>query len=358
MPPVRSTARISLTPAQDERSRTGARVERWGILLLTVGAAFALLPLWAPLMMAGWAAVLAAPLQQRWIKRVGGGRHRAAAAVTVLLSVVVLAPMAFAGVVLWYASLELMRLLQGSSGGSEALRLLVSTEPSLAGKPLGWRQLAELADKHGAGLANAASTVIDAATTVVVGLFVFVAGFYTFLVQGRRGFTWALAHSPIPKGHLARFAEAYVETGRGLFIGMGLTALLQGALATAGYVALQVPQALVLGLLTTLASLIPLVGSGLIWLPVAIGLFLSGRPGAAVAILILGLIVSTVDNFARPALARRAHLQLNSFLVFVAMLGGTAAFGAFGLLLGPLLVRLAIEGFRVLSAASVPANAG
>ena len=57
---------------------------------------------------------------------------------------------------------------------------------------------------------------------------------------------------------------------------------------------------------------------------------------------------SVVDNIVRPMLSRYGKLDLSAFIVLVAMLGGVAAFGGFGLLLGPLLVRLALEGWRIL----------
>src|SRR5690606_41073394 len=57
-------------------------------------------------------------------------------------------------------------------------------------------------------------------------------GFYTLLVDGRRAYGWLIEHSPVRRRYLIRFADAFAETGRGLFIGMGLTALIQGALAT------------------------------------------------------------------------------------------------------------------------------
>jgi predicted PurR-regulated permease PerM len=104
----------------------------------------------------------------------------------------------------------------------------------------------------------------------------------------------------------------------------------------------------VLGLLTTAAALIPSVGTALVWVPVTAGLFLAGRDQAALVLLGVGLFVSVVDNLVRPGLSRYGKLELSSFVVLVAMLGGVAAFGGFGLLLGPLFVRLAVEGFRLL----------
>jgi predicted PurR-regulated permease PerM len=183
---------------------------------------------------------------------------------------------------------------------------------------------------------------------MALGVVVFVSAFYTFLIEGQRLHEWLLVHSPIGRDRFHRLSNCFVEVGRGLLIGVVLTAVLQAAVATVGYVVCGVPQALVLGLVTVFASLIPSIGSALVWLPVTAGLAVSGRLGAAAVMLGIGCVVSVIDNLVRPLLARYGELRMNGLLLFIAMLGGVAVFGATGLLLGPLLVRLAIEGLTML----------
>jgi predicted PurR-regulated permease PerM len=99
--------------------------------------------------------------------------------------------------------------------------------------------------------------------------------------------------------------------------------------------------------LTTFAALIPSVGTGLVWAPLTALLFLSDRSGAGIALLVLGSSISVVDNFVRPWLSRHGHLNLPTFVLFVSMLGGISAFGPWGLLLGPLAVRLSVEALAI-----------
>jgi predicted PurR-regulated permease PerM len=205
-----------------------------------------------------------------------------------------------------------------------------------------------LVRQHGATALAAARRIFGAASVALIGLVVFVAGFYTLLTEGKAAHDWLLERAPISRGHFHRLANVFSEVGRGLVVGVGLTALSQGAVATIGYLATGVPQALVLGMLTVFASLIPSVGSALVWAPVTAGLALGGRPGAALVMLCIGLFVSVVDNLLRPFFARYADLSMNSLVLFVAMLGGIVVFGAWGLLLGPLLVRWAMEGLTML----------
>lgn len=309
------------------------------------------MPLWEPLLLAAFAAVVAHPLHERLSRKLGG-RVRASALVTMAVVVAVLIPTAIASVALYRGALELAQRLQQSTGGFDALRLLVSGSGKHS--PLNARAVVQYLRENGLGALAAAQTVFGAATTVVVDAFVFALGFHACLVDGRRGYHWLLDRSPIPRPHVVRFTRAFNETARGLLVGIGLTAVLQGAVAMLGYQLLDVPQAAVLGLLTTAAALIPSVGTALVWVPVTAGLFLAGRSEAAVILLGVGLFVSVIDNLVRPMLSRYGKLELSGFIVLVAMLGGVAAFGGFGLLLGPLLVRLALEGFRLLSEDSGP----
>ena len=125
---------------------------------------------------------------------------------------------------------------------------------------------------------------------------------------------------------------------------IGLTGLVQGLLATAAYFALGVPRALVLGLVTCVASIIPSVGTALVWVPVAAGLFLSGRTTQAVILVAVGVLaIGSIDNVLRPIFARYGKLELPTFVLLTSIFGGLALFGAWGLILGPLLARLAKE---------------
>lgn len=338
---------------REERRSLREASFHWALVLATFSAALALVPLWAPLLLASWLAMIVRPLHVRLVRRMGGS-GRAAAVITVLLVGVAFTPMIVLTLSLISAATALIERLRSSSGVRDALQTLLSSEvlpgdgqldPSQV--KVDAQQVLDFARTHGGGALNAASTLFGAATTAVVGLFVLVYGFYTFLVEGRRIAQWIVEHSPLERWQTTRLMSAFSETGRGLLIGVGLTALFQGGVATLGYVVIGVPQALVLGLLTTFAALIPSVGTGLVWAPLAVGLVLADRPGQAAAIVALGCVISVADNFVRPFLSRYARLDLPMFLLFVAMLGGIAMFGAWGLLLGPLFVRLAVEALRL-----------
>jgi predicted PurR-regulated permease PerM len=155
---------------------------------------------------------------------------------------------------------------------------------------------------------------------------------------------WIKRNSPLEARHLDRIADAFHETGRGLLVGVGLTSATQGLAATIIYLALGVPRFWVLGPITGLASIIPMVGTALVWGPIALGFFLTAHPIKGVILLVLGMgVIGVIDNLLRPIYARMGALKMPMFLLFLAVFGGLAAFGTWGALIGPLIVRLAME---------------
>jgi predicted PurR-regulated permease PerM len=340
-----------LDPPRGERRQLQSASFHWLLVLACATAALTLVPLWAPLLLASWMAMVVRPLHARLVRRVKGS-GRAAAVVTVLLVVLSLAPVVLMSLSLIAATVDLVERLQTSGGAREALQTLLASE-TLPSKirpdqlELDAQQIVSFGQRLGGGALKAVTTFFGAATAATIAAFVFVYGFYTFLIDSRRCHAWIVDHSPLERWQTLRLTAAYAETGRGLLIGVGLTALVQGTVATIGYVIIGVPQALVLGLLTTFAALIPSVGTGLVWAPLALGLAVAGRMKEAAAVVVLGCVISVADNFIRPILTRHARLELPTFLLFVAMLGGIAMFGTWGLLLGPLFVRLGVEALRL-----------
>lgn len=121
-----------------------------------------------------------------------------------------------------------------------------------------------------------------------------------------------------------------------------VVALVQGLLGGITFAALGIQSPLFWGVAMGLFSLLPAVGPWLIWLPAALVFLLEGKWGYAITLLVVGvLVISLVDNILRPALIS-GRAQMNGLLVFISILGGIAAFGVLGLVLGPILVALGV----------------
>jgi predicted PurR-regulated permease PerM len=190
--------------------------------------------------------------------------------------------------------------------------------------------------------------IVTQTAQIIIGLVILLAGIYALLVDGKTWYRWAEEHAPMGARVLRRLAEAFNETGRGLAFGVVGAGLMQALAATGADLVLGVPQALPLGLLTLVFSIVPLFGTALVWVPVAAGLAMTGRMGAGIGLAIFGIVViGSIDNLARPWLAKRGKLQLPTFLVLVSMFGGVELFGGWGIIYGPLLLRLAKEALEV-----------
>jgi len=319
---------------------------RWGAILFTIAAGLMIWPMWQPLVLATWFAIFARPLM-KGVSRITRGRHRAAAVLTVLLLLLVLVPAGLFVASLVSAAAELLQSVLKSKGGRGALEAIVSSG-SADGQKLALGDLVPLTKESGERAFGLATSIAGATATGILGIFVFVIAAYTFLAEGREVYNWIEAHLPIAPRNFSRYASAFAETGRGLVVGVGLTAVIQGVTATVAYLALGIPRAFVLGVLTAAVSLIPSVGTALVWGPVAVGLALTGHWGRAVIMVAIGIfVIGLVDNLLRPLLSRRGSVQLPMFVLLVAMFGGLATVGAWGLLLGPLLVRLAAEAVSI-----------
>ena len=322
----------------------------WVVWGFAIAASIVLLPLAAPVILAAWVALIAWPLRERVARWV---RHRALASalLTALLVLALLLPIALSVLSLSTAVADLGPRLIHSKSVTDAWRTLGADGGSLDPRRLNWQQATQLLKEHGGGALATGRIVFSTLSSVVLGVVLFVAAFYIFLIDGPSARDWLIDRSPLERGQTQRLANVFAEVGRGILIGTGLTALLQGALAMVGYFVTGVPQALILGMVTAASALIPSVGAALVWVPVTIGLFASGRTGAGIAMLVIGGVVSTADNIVRPMLARHAELRLHSLVLFMAMLGGIVILGTWGLLFGPLFVRLATEGLTMLKEA-------
>ncbi|MCE9573552.1 MAG: AI-2E family transporter, partial [Deltaproteobacteria bacterium] len=176
-------------------------------------------------------------------------------------------------------AIDLVDRLMASDRAQEVLRRLASGDDR-AGD--GATDLVGLVLRQGERAWGIAQEIAGTAANVVIGILILVAGTYAMLVDGDRWYAWIERHAPVSPAVLRRFADAFVETGHGLFVGIAGAGLAQAIVATIIYVVLGVPQPYALGLLTLMFSVIPAVGTAMVWIPIAAGLALTGRPGAAI----------------------------------------------------------------------------
>jgi predicted PurR-regulated permease PerM len=151
---------------------------------------------------------------------------------------------------------------------------------------------------------------------------------------------------PIEDRRRARLWQHLADVTRAVFLGIGLTALVQGILVGLGFWIAGLPSPLVFGVIAVLVALIPVVGSALVWVPGALFLAARGDYGYAIFLAAWGaVVVGMVDNFLRPMLIS-GRADVPTLAVFLGVMGGLASFGFIGLFVGPIVLGLLVALFR------------
>lgn len=184
-----------------------------------------------------------------------------------------------------------------------------------------------------------------------LGLSVFISFF--FFLHGRRMATYIRAVGERFAGPRARELLAVVgATVKGVIYGLIGTALTQALIAGFGFWIAGVPQALLLGFLTFMLSFLPM-GPPLVWGSVALWFLAQGNYGWSIFVAAWGLLlVSSIDNVIRPYVLGRTN-DLPVLLGLFGLLGGVVAFGFIGVFLGPTLLAVAYSLFLEWTSAEV-----
>ncbi len=343
----------------------------YGSLLLLLYLTYLIIvPFVTPIFWAVILVVVFQPVYRRLLHRLGGKSGLAALILTIAVIAAVMVPAILSG---WVLTQEAVSFYQAAERfyRQDGLAGIASHPAVMAGRAI-WDRVSLPFTRLGfdlnalllGGLGAVSSFIVDNLKGIAINLLSFTVNLFlavfTFFFLLRDG--EAIVHSlqgflPLERKHaevlFSRLYEAVSAVVRGTIV----TALAQGILGGVGYWAVGVPYPVFLGLATALFSLLPVGGSGLIWVPAATYLFLEG--GWIRGLLLLAwstVVVSTADNVLRPALISGGTNLPTLFLLF-GMLGGLQVFGILGFILGPvLLVTLAtfLEIYVALS--STPAD--
>ena len=152
---------------------------------------------------------------------------------------------------------------------------------------------------------------------------------------------------PLEEEHKSKIFERLISTVKAVVRGTLLTAVAQGATAGVAYYLLGVPFAIFLGALSGLLSFLPIGGTAIVWVPVALSLLLSGAVAKGLILIGVGVgLIGLMDNLLQPLLVgRQAHLPV--LPLFLASFGGLAYYGFLGLFLGPILLAVVLETFVI-----------
>jgi len=153
--------------------------------------------------------------------------------------------------------------------------------------------------------------------------------------------------APLAPGQFRELVGEFRRTAVSVLVATVVTALIQALAGLLGFLLAGVPGPVFATFVTFLVALVPAVGGTVVVLAVAALQWATGHPWPALFLAVWGVgVVSTVDTFARPALLKDG-LDLPIGIVFLALMGGVAAFGVVGVILGPLVVTFLMAALRI-----------
>jgi predicted PurR-regulated permease PerM len=191
----------------------------------------------------------------------------------------------------------------------------------------------QLASYGGVAFLGAIGTVLS--FTVMLFILFFI------IRDGRAIARLGSALVPLPADRREALAERLSSVTRAVVRGTVLTSIIQGLLLGIGFALAGMPAPVVFGVLAAVLSVVPFGGTALVWGPALIAVLIQGNYGQAVGILVVGVFVSSVDNFIKPMLIS-GRSPLPTLAVFIGVLGGLAAFGLIGLFVGPIVIALVL----------------
>jgi predicted PurR-regulated permease PerM len=187
-----------------------------------------------------------------------------------------------------------------------------------------------------------AKSIITGVSTVVVGfIFIMFITFYLF-IDGRSFLEELKQLSPLDRRYSQEIIDELFKTIKLTFKGSLVIAVVQGILGATGFLLSGIDSWALWGAVMVLASLIPVVGTALIWGPAALIQAVTGHLGAAAFIAVWGIaVIGMADNLLRPQLLK-GDTNIHPLLIFFSVMGGISCFGFLGIILGPLILSLLV----------------
>jgi predicted PurR-regulated permease PerM len=312
-------------------------------------------PLASALFMAAVLAGVMEPLHARLAAKLRG-RSRLAAVILVVGAVVVLGgPLVALAAFLLKEGNEALKFVSAAVRGDEVAHLVGKLPASLERVVTG--ALARLQDVNqmlerqisaqGGKAATAVWAALSATGSLVFGLAMMLIAFYFFLVQGGELVSWLDDVLPLRPGQTRELLAEFKKVSFSVIVSAVISSGVQALAALLGFLISRVPHPVFFAAVTFFMAFVPALGATSVCLLAAGILYVTGHPYLSLFLALWGVVVvGLVDNVIKPLLIR-AGMEMRSAVVFFALIGGLGAFGAIGLLMGPLVVALFLALVRI-----------
>jgi predicted PurR-regulated permease PerM len=334
----------------------------WALLAVVLYFCFRILqPFLMPIFLALILSTLLAPLYNVLLARLKGRRSLSAFLICLGLTVAILLPVLFLISSLASAATDAYQQLKDPQTLTAIQSWLDPANNPVLHKLSGWLPSSfrlenlQLGAKLGALAQEVGIVVLGVATKFATGVVGFLGDYLImavvlfFLLRDAAYFADSIkAISPLSPEDEARFVDRFRTVTRATVLGNLLTSLTQGGVSGLIFLFMGLPNPMMWGVLTALLSLVPLVGTALVWVPWTIYLFAIGSPIKAVIFVVLQVVaVGGIDNILRP-IFMGSGVNMHTLLLFFSILGGVAYFGILGMVIGPLIFSVALALLEVM----------
>lgn len=200
-------------------------------------------------------------------------------------------------------------------------------------------------------LVGSLSTITAGAAAFVLKTFVMLYAMFFFLRDGPAILEKGKGMVPLSEKDKEMVLQRFIEVTRATLKGTILIGFIQGGLCGLGFWATGIGSPLFLGMVTVAVSVIPGLGTALVWVPAALLLFSQGDTGAGILLVAwCGGIASNIDNVLRPRLVGR-DARMPDLLVLVGTLGGIGLFGVVGFIVGPIICAVFLTAWDIYAVA-------
>ncbi len=335
------------------------RVNKFVIVLLVVFISAVFLSMIQSFLMAiflaGIFSALVRPLYQ-WLEKLMKGRRSPASISTLLLIIiVVLLPLAvLTGVVTGQAikvsqsAMPWVKAQIDQPGAvTDFLEKIPYYEKIAPHRGLILRKAGEMVGHVSQFLINNLSSATLGAVNFLFMFFAWLYTMYFFLIDGDKLLEKILYYLPLEHHDEQRMLERFTSVTRATLKGSAVIGILQGGLAGVAFGVVGIPSATFWGVIMVVLSIIPSVGTAVVWVPAVVALALGGAVAKGVGLFVFcAVVVGSVDNLLRPILVGK-DTQMHELMIFFGTMGGIFMFGIVGVFIGPIIAALFVTIWEI-----------
>ncbi|MEW5910197.1 MAG: AI-2E family transporter [Thermodesulfobacteriota bacterium] len=197
--------------------------------------------------------------------------------------------------------------------------------------------ISDIAKTVGFYLYEQASAIASNALRFLFDFFLMLLVIYFLLIDGGEILSFIENLSPLPAEQDTKLFQKFKEMAGTILLVNGFAGMIQGIFGGSVFAFFGLKSPVLWGLIMAILAFLPIVGIGVVFIPAAIYLFLSGRIGAGIFFIVSYVVVSgIVEYYLKPKFVGR-RVQIHVLLVFLSILGGLKLFGILGIIYGPLI---------------------